>query len=88
MQKITKCPYCGSDRGMFAKFKANGTDTYSFDGKMESSEVMDYFSYNKTMRCMDCSKRIMSYEEFKRDYYVSFDKHYKAEVKEKKRKKK
>lgn len=70
MQKITKCPYCGSDRGMFAKFKANGTDTYSFDGKMESSEVMDYFSYNKTMRCMDCSKRIMSYEEFKRDYYV------------------
>ena len=53
MQKITKCPYCGSDRGMFAKFKANGTDTYSFDGKMESSEVMDYFSYNKTMRCMD-----------------------------------
>jgi hypothetical protein len=55
---------------MFAKFKANGTDTYSFDGKMESSEVIDLFSYNKTMRCIDCSKRIMSYEEFKRDYYV------------------
>lgn len=80
MQKITKCPYCGSDRGMFAKFKANGTDTYSFDGKMESSEVMDYFSYNKTMRCMDCSKRIMSYEEFIRDYYVEDQKH--NEVKE------
>lgn len=70
MQKITKCPYCGSDRGMFAKFKANGTDTYSFDGKMESSEVMDYFSYNKTMRCVECSKRIMSYEEYERDYLV------------------
>ena len=70
MQKITKCPYCGSDHGMFVKFKANGTDTYSFNGKMENSEVMDYFSYSKTMRCMECSKRIMSYEEFKRDYLV------------------
>lgn len=41
MQKITKCPYCGSDHGMFVKFKANGTDTYSFNGKMENSEVTD-----------------------------------------------
>lgn len=70
MQKITKCPYCGSDLGMFVKFKANGTDTYSFDEKMENSEIMDYFSYSKTMRCMECSKRIMSYEEYKRDYFV------------------
>lgn len=39
MQKITKCPYCGSDRGMFAKFKANGTDTYSFDGKQKAVKL-------------------------------------------------
>lgn len=70
MQKITKCPYCGSGRGMIVKFKANGTDLYSFDGKMVNSEIMDYFSYNKTMRCLDCNKRIMSYEEFERDYLI------------------
>lgn len=68
MRKITKCPHCGSDRGMIVRFKAVGTDTYSFDGKMENSEIMDYFNYNKTMRCLDCNKRVMSYEEYKRDY--------------------
>lgn len=36
MQKITKCPYCGSDHGMFVKFKANETDTYSFNGKWKT----------------------------------------------------
>ena len=36
MQKITKCPYCGSDLGMFAKFKANGTDIYSLMEKWKA----------------------------------------------------
>lgn len=70
MQKITKCPYCGGDDGMYVKFKANGIDTYRFDGKMENSEIMDYFEHKKTMRCLDCNKCIMSYEEFKRDYFA------------------
>lgn len=68
MRKITKCPHCGSDSGVYVKVKACVTDTYNFDGKMENSEVTDYYDYNKNMRCCDCGKRIMDYEEFKRDY--------------------
>lgn len=70
MRKITKCPHCGSDRGMYVKFKACGTDTYRYDGKMESSEVTSYYDFNKNMRCCDCGKKVMSYEEYERGYLL------------------
>lgn len=39
---ITKCPHCGSDRGMAVRFKANGTDIYSFDGHLQDEEIIEY----------------------------------------------
>lgn len=70
-KRITKCPHCGSDYGMCIKFKAGGTDWYDFNGKFQDSEIVDYYSYNKFLTCCDCGKRIMSFEEFKRDYFVA-----------------
>lgn len=48
---ITKCPHCGSDRGMAVRFKANGTDIYSFDGHLQDEEIIEYCTYNKCMTC-------------------------------------
>ena len=51
---ITKCPHCGSDRGMAVRFKATGTDIYSFDGHFQDEEIIEYCTYNKCMTCCDC----------------------------------
>ena len=67
---ITKCPHCGSDRGMAVRFKANGTDIYSFDGHLQDEEIIEYCTYNKCMTCCDCGKRIMSYDEFMTHYAI------------------
>lgn len=67
---ITKCPHCGSDRGMAVRFKANGTDIYSFDGHFQDEEIIEYCTYNKSMTCCDCGKRIMSYDEFMTHYAI------------------
>lgn len=69
-KRITKCPYCGSDHGMFVKFKASGNDIYSFDGHLQDTEITAYCTYNKSMTCRDCGKRIMSYEEFMAHYAI------------------
>ena len=67
---ITKCPYCGSDRGMAVRFKATGTDIYSFDGHFQDEEITECCTYNKSMTCCDCGKRIMSYDEFMTHYAI------------------
>ena len=46
---ITKCPHCGSDRGMAVRFKATGTDIYSFDGHFQDEEIIECCTYNKCM---------------------------------------
>lgn len=38
---ITKCPHCGSDRGMAVRFKATGTDIYIV--------LMDIFKMKKLL---------------------------------------
>jgi hypothetical protein len=69
-KRITKCPHCGSDRGMAVRFKANGTDIYSFDGHFQDEEITECCTYNKSMTCCDCGKRIMSYDEFMTHYAI------------------
>lgn len=46
-----------------------GCDIYTANGKFEDEIVVEY-NYRKTMTCRNCHKRVMTYEEFKHDYYV------------------
>ena len=67
---ITKCPHCGSDRGMAVRFKATGIDIYSFVGHFQDEEIIECCKYNKCMTCCDCGKRIMIYDEFMTHYAI------------------
>ena len=49
---ITKCPHCGSDRGMAVRFKATGTDIYSFDGHFQDEEIIEYCKENNIRTAM------------------------------------
>lgn len=69
MRKKIKCPHCGSEEGLEHRISMTGCDVYTANGELEDEIVVEY-NYRKTMTCRNCHKRIMSYEEFKRDYYV------------------
>lgn len=43
---ITKCPHCGSDRGMAVRFKATGTDIYIY------IVLMDIFKMKKLLNAV------------------------------------
>ena len=66
MVKI-KCPHCGSEAGLEHRIYMKGYDLYTGNGELEEEGVTEY-SYRKTMTCRNCEKRVMTYEEFKRDY--------------------
>lgn len=68
MVKI-KCPHCGSEKGLENKISLVGYDFYTGDGKFEE-EVIEECESKKTMACRECGKRVMSYAEFLRDYFV------------------
>lgn len=68
MVKI-KCPHCGSEAGLEHKIYMKGYDLYTGNGELEEEGVTEY-NYRKTMTCRNCGKRVMTYEEFKRGYYV------------------
>lgn len=68
MEKI-KCPHCGSKKGLINNITLTGYDLYTGDGKFEEEIIQDCES-KKTMACRECGKRVMSYAEFLRDYFV------------------
>ncbi len=68
MQKITKCPYCGSDDGVYNRFNISGTDYYKFNGMFDGEDITGSYRNNKYIMCVNCGKRIMTFEEFERDY--------------------
>lgn len=68
MAKI-KCPHCGSEKGLENKISLAGYDFYTGDGKFEE-EIIEDCEPRKTMFCRECGKRVMSYEKFKKDYFV------------------
>lgn len=70
MNRIAKCPHCGSNSGLFVKVTlANVVDYYDFNGNFqcEDLENSDY-RYNKMMYCKNCEKYIMKFEDYQRDY--------------------
>jgi transcription elongation factor Elf1 len=69
MRKKIKCPHCGSESGLEHRIYMKGYDLYTGNGELEEEGVTEYNS-RKTMTCRNCGKRVMTYEEFKRDYYV------------------
>lgn len=68
MVKI-KCPHCGSEAGLEHRIYMKGYDLYTGNGELEEEGITEYY-YRKTMTCRNCGKRVMTYEEFKRDYCV------------------
>ena len=68
MEKLAKCPYCGSDSGVCSKFKVIGMDYYKFNGMPDGEDITGPYRHNKYMTCVDCGKRIMTYEEFAENY--------------------
>lgn len=68
-EKKIKCPHCRSEEGLEHKISMTGCDIYTANGKFEDEIVVEY-NYRKTMTCRNCHKRVMTYEEFKHDYYV------------------
>ena len=68
MQKIIKCPHCGSDDGVCIGFNVSGMDYYKFNGMFDGEDITGSYRHNKYMMCVNCGKRIMTFEEFKRDY--------------------
>nr|DAQ91602.1 MAG TPA: RNA polymerase I-like protein [Caudoviricetes sp.] len=68
MEKLTKCPYCGSASGLCNGFKVTGTDYYKFNGMPDGEDITGPYRHNKYMTCVDCGKRIMTYEEFAENY--------------------
>lgn len=67
-KKLTKCPYCGSAGGVCSEFKVSGIDYYRFNGLPDGEEITGPYEHTKYVECIDCGKRIMTYEEFKEDY--------------------
>lgn len=73
MAKI-KCPHCGSEEGLEHTIFLKAFDLYTGDGKFDVEVISDMSpKQNKTMICRECGKRIMTYEEFIRDYFVEDD---------------
>lgn len=66
--KITKCLYCGSASGLSNGFRVIGTDYYKFNGMPDGEDITGPYRHNKYMTCVDCGKRIMTYEEFAENY--------------------
>lgn len=62
-KKITKCPYCGSKKGMENKFVISGVHYYDFDGNFIGEEFTENYRFNKTLKCVNCGKQIMKYED-------------------------
>ena len=63
-----KCPYCGSAGGVCNEFKVSGIDYYRFDGSIDGKEITGPYEHTKYVECIDCGKRIMTYEEFVENY--------------------
>ena len=68
-KKLIKCPYCGSAGGVCNEFKVSGIDYYKFDGSIDGKEITGPYEHTKYVECIDCGKRIMTYEEFV-EYYI------------------
>lgn len=68
MKKITKCPYCGSSDGLYNDFNVSGREFYKFNGKEDGEDITSLYRHNKYMVCVNCRKRIMTYEEFSQNY--------------------
>lgn len=68
MKKITKCPYCGSADGLYNDFNVSGRSFYKFNGKEDGEDITSLYRHNKYMVCFNCRKRIMTYEEFLKNY--------------------
>lgn len=68
MTKLTKCPYCGSASGVCNEFKVCGMKYYKFNELFDEEEITGPYEHTKYVECIDCGKRIMTFEEFERDY--------------------
>lgn len=63
MENLTKCPYCGSADGLYNDFNVSGRSFYKFNGKEDGEDITSLYRHNKYMVCVNCRKRIMTYEE-------------------------
>lgn len=67
-KKMIKCPYCGSSDGLYNDFNVSGREFYKFNGKEDGEDITSMYRHNKYMKCIDCNKNIMTYEEFAENY--------------------
>lgn len=67
-KKMIKCPYCGSASGVCSEFKVCGIEYYKFDGLHDGEEITGPYEHTKYVECIDCGKRIMTYENFVENY--------------------
>lgn len=63
MEKLAKCPYCGSASGVCSKFKVIGTDYYKFNGMPDGEEERRrklFAMWRRTVsdvRSSDCTRK-------------------------------
>lgn len=67
-KKLIKCPYCGSASGVCNEFKVCGIEYYNFNGFFNGEEITGPYEHTKCVECIDCGKRIMTYEKFAENY--------------------
>lgn len=67
-KKMIKCPYCGSASGLRNDFKVEGTEYYKFNGAADGEDITGPYRHNKYMKCINCNKNIMTYENFVENY--------------------
>ena len=70
MTKLIKCPHCGSASGVCSEFKVSGMEYFKFSGLHDGEEITGPYEHTKYVECIDCGKRIMTYEEFAENYTI------------------
>lgn len=70
MERIEKCPYCGSDEGVRIKYQVSGVTVldFSFDPNITADNSDMYRgikeSRNKYAICLNCKRRVCTAEEW------------------------
>lgn len=62
---MDKCPYCGSDRGLFRTY--TGTQYYGWDGEPAGYDDQVFDNQRVYARCVRCERRI-SLERVKKEF--------------------